>query len=460
MPISVREPLLEQCLNNIHYLERPDNRDLRHIPGDYGLPLIGSALSLAANPLQFCDQRFHRYGEISRFAMGPSHIVLALGPDNARELHLDTGKNFSSAKGLGHFESLIGGSLIMKDFEEHRLQRRLMQTAFKKSSMDRYVEHINAICTGTLQPLYGADEFLLANQARSTLLEIAMRTFTGVTDKGKESVKLKAAFEKFIDGFDFIFEINLPGFKYRGSLQAKKYIADYIRELIVDKRNNNDNDILAHFCRELDEDGNYFSDTDIVENFVVLLFAAQDTTTASLVNACYELGRQPQWQHRLREEARALGKAAIGQEDLEALPSFEMVFNETQRLHSSVPLFPRRSINPCELSGVEIPADTLLMNAISYNHVIPGWWTEPEKFDPERFERGEHKQHPFLFHPFGGGAHKCIGMHFAKMVFTTFMYHLIIGHEVKLRPGYEPDWQHLPMPKPKDKLPVRLVPVD
>lgn len=440
-----------------HYLERPDNRDLGMIPGDYGLPLIGNALSMGSNPLKFCDERFNRYGEISKFAMGPSHIVLALGPENARELHLDVDKNFSSAKGLGHFESLIGGSLIMKDFDAHKFQRRLMQTAFKKSSMDSYVEHINAICAGTLRPLLGAGEFHLAGKARSTLLEIAAQTFTGVTGQGREGAKLKAAFEDFIDGFTFIFEINIPGFKYHRSLQAKKHIAGFIRELIPDKRRGDDNDILAHFCRELDENGNYFSDYDIVENFVVLLFAAQDTTTASLVNACYELGRHPQWQQRMREEANALQKDTVSQSDLESLPSFGMVFNETQRLHSSVPLFPRRSINTCELSGVEIPADTLLMNAITYNHVIPGWWTEPHKFDPERFERGEHKQHPFLFHPFGGGAHKCIGMHFARMVFTIFMFHAITGHEIKLRPGYDPDWQHLPMPKPKDNLPMRLV---
>lgn len=291
-------------------------------------------------------------------------------------------------------------------------------------------------------------------------MEIAAQTFTGVTGQGREGAKLKAAFEDFIDGFSFIFQVNLPGFKYHRSLRAKNYIAGFIRELIADKRHNNDSDILAHFCRERDENGNFFSEFDIVENFVVLLFAAQDTTTASLVNACFELGRHPQWQHRLREEARGLGKESIGQEYVDALPSFTLLFNETQRLHSSVPLFPRRSINPCELSGVEIPADTLLMNAITYNHVIPGWWTEPHKFDPERFERGEHKQHPFLFHPFGGGAHKCIGMHFAQMVFRIFLFHLILRHEIQLRPDYDPDLQYLPMPKPKDNLPLRLVRVD
>jgi len=447
-------------MTQTHYLERPDNQDLGHIPGDYGLPLLGNAFTFGTNPLKFCEERFQRYGAISKLAMGPMHMVLALGPENAQQLHLDVDSNFSSAKGLGHFESLIGGSLIMKDFDAHRAQRRLMQTAFKKSTMESYAEPINAICTRKLQSLYGADEFQLVGQAKSTLLEIAAQTFTGVTGQGKEGDKLTAAFEHFVDGFNFIFEVNLPGFKYHRALRAKQYIDGFIRELIVDKRRNNDNDILAHFCRERDEDGNYFSDVDIAENFVLLLFAAQDTTTASLVNACYELGKHPQWQERMREEARALGKDSIGQEYFEALPSFGLVFNETQRLHSSVPLFPRRSINTCELAGVEIPPDTVLMNAITYNHIMPGWWTEPARFDPERFERGEHKQHAFLYHPFGGGAHKCIGMHFAQMVFRIFMYHLIKDHEIQMKPGYDPSWQYLPMPKPKDNLPIRLVPVN
>jgi cytochrome P450 len=442
------------------YLLRPDNRDLGNIPGDYGLPLLGHALSLGTNPLKFCDERFHRYGPVSRISMGPSRMVLALGPENAQQLHLDTARNFSSAKGLGHFANLIGGSLIMKDFDEHRLQRRLMQTAFKKSALDSYAGHINAICARKLQLMVDAGEFQLFGHAKSTLLEIAAQTFTGVTGQGKEGDRLTGAFEDFVDGFNFLFEVNLPGFKFHKTLRAKNYISAFIRELIAGKREGNDEDILAHFCREKNDSGSYFSDADISENFVLLLFAAQDTTTASLVNACYELGRHPQWQQRLREEARALGKESIGPADFDALPSFGLVFNETQRLHSSVPLFPRRSINPCELSGVEIPADTLLMNAITYNHIMPGWWTEPERFDPERFERGEHKQHAFLFHPFGGGAHKCIGMHFAQMAFRIFLYHILRQYEIQLPPGYDPDWQYIPMPKPKDNLPMRLVRVD
>lgn len=438
------------------YLEQATNQALGHIPGEYGWPLLGKAIPFALNPIAVCEHHYLKYGAISRFKMGPDRVLLALGPENAQALHLDPDKNFSSAKGLERFQPLIGGSLIMKDFEEHRVQRRLMQTAFKNTAMREYAAGINTVCERNIRSMAAQGEFRFFERSKETLLQIAAETFTGVNHDAPEVAMLTRSFIDFVSAFDFLFAVDLPGFKFHKGMRAKNEIASFIRSMIADKRASSDRDILAHFCRERDDQGNYFSDRDVAENFVLLLFAAQDTTTASLVNTFYEIGRHPQWQHRLREESQALGKEQIEWEDLDKLPTYTLVFNEVQRLHSSVPLFPRRSIRPCELSGVEIPANTMLINAITYNHRMPQWWQQPELFDPERFARGEHKQHPFLFHPFGGGAHKCIGMHFAQYVYKSFLHQVLMQYEIVLRPDYSPKWQYLPMPKPVDNLPVSL----
>ena len=44
------------------------------------------------------------------------------------------------------------------------------------------------------------------------------------------------------------------------------------------------------------------------------------------------------------------------------------------------------------------------------------YWAEPDTFNPRRFdsERGE-KRHPYQWIPFGGGAHMCVGQHFATL---------------------------------------------
>jgi cytochrome P450 len=77
-----------------------------------------------------------------------------------------------------------------------------------------------------------------------------------------------------------------------------------------------------------------------------------------------------------------------------------------------------------------------------------------------RFAEGrqEHKQHPYLWAPFGGGAHKCIGLHFANMLFKCVLFQTIKNFRVKFVQEAQATGkiQPLPFPKPKDDLPLIL----
>ena len=87
-------------------------------------------------------------------------------------------------------------------------------------------------------------------------------------------------------------------------------------------------------------------------------------------------------------------------------------------------------------------------------------WPEPERFDPDRFlpdaVRGRHR---FAWVPFGGGAHMCLGLHFAVLQARLFSFHLH-GH-YRVVPGWRVGaggdrWVEWPIPKPKDGLPLTL----
>jgi cytochrome P450 len=90
------------------------------------------------------------------------------------------------------------------------------------------------------------------------------------------------------------------------------------------------------------------------------------------------------------------------------------------------------------------------------------WWRDPHTFDPSRFsdEVGEHRKHPFMWIPFGGGAHKCIGMHFARLLFLLTFRELIGRYQIEfVRNDYFPTkLQHFPFTRPLDSLPLRVVP--
>ena len=94
--------------------------------------------------------------------------------------------------------------------------------------------------------------------------------------------------------------------------------------------------------------------------------------------------------------------------------------------------------------------------------VKPELWTDPDTFDPDRFAepRSEHKKHRYAFAPFGGGAHKCIGMVFGQLEIKTVMHRLLRKYRLELtHPGYTPHYDYGGMPVPVDGMPIVLRPL-
>jgi cytochrome P450 len=172
----------------------------------------------------------------------------------------------------------------------------------------------------------------------------------------------------------------------------------------------------------------------------------------------YYTAKNPQWQDRLRAESLALGKAQLEYDDLDKMTGLELVFKESLRMNPSVAMMTRRTIRECEIDGVRIPANTVLYLPPAFNHYDSKHWSNPEKFDPERFlpERQEEKNHSFCYTPFGGGAHKCIGLHFANMQAKCFMHQFLQKYRYSVPANYNPKMDIFPLPKPADGLPLKL----
>ena len=62
-------------------------------------------------------------------------------------------------------------------------------------------------------------------------------------------------------------------------------------------------DLFSMLCPSESEDGERFTDQDIVNHMIFLLMAAHDTTAIALSMLIYELGRNEHWQNTLRAEA-------------------------------------------------------------------------------------------------------------------------------------------------------------
>jgi cytochrome P450 len=52
----------------------------------------------------------------------------------------------------------------------------------------------------------------------------------------------------------------------------------------------------------------------------------------------------------------------------------------------------------------------------------------------------------------------CLGLHFATMQMRLIVAHLLRDHRIALGPNAGEKWQAFPIPRPKDGLPLRLLP--
>ncbi|PCJ44478.1 MAG: cytochrome P450 [Moraxellaceae bacterium] len=444
------------------YIHEPNNQDLGNIPGDYGLPLIGHSISFLKDPFVWARAQNEKYGLLSRVNTFGSRGVIALGPDLAQQILVDSGRNFSSRMGfMDRVASFFPGSLIMEDFEHHKHQRRIFQSAFKFDALKHYTRGINNIYDRTLTS-WEADvgsEIKFFGHIKDLLLEVAAEIFIGEKKDGGDFKKINRAFTNCVNGMMYIFPINLPGFIYYKGIKGRNFLQKYFGKLVAKKRNGDGLDMLSHLCREKDENGNFFTDEEVSNQMSFLLFAAHDTTTAAVTHTIYYLARNPEVKERLYQECKALGKDTLDYDDLNIMTYMQQVFNEVQRMRPSVPMVPRRTIREVEMAGHIIPAHTMVYNLPRFSHWMEEYWTEPTKFDPDRFspERAEHKKHSFIFHPFGGGAHKCIGMHFSQMEYKCFMYKFMLKFDFESRHKKEPYMQSLPLPKPADNMPIMLI---
>ncbi len=171
----------------------------------------------------------------------------------------------------------------------------------------------------------------------------------------------------------------------------------------------------------------------------------------------------PEWQDRLRAEVRSLGLdpgEPLPYDRLGDLPLTEMAYKEALRLIPPVPVVWRCAIRDTEFAGYKLPAGSRVNVNILFTHHMPEVWPEPETFDPYRFtQEASLGRHKFAFVPFGGGAHMCLGMHFAYMQAKCFAYHFLSTTNVSVARGYKPDWKFWPIPQPRDGLRVRLTPL-
>ncbi|MGW6696248.1 cytochrome P450 [Nocardia sp. NPDC055049] len=435
----------------------PDS-GLRPIMGDYGVPVIGHAIPAMSDSLDFARRRFDKYGPVHWVGIAGRSVVMVAGPEATEEVLADRDKVYSAQRGYTFFIGpFFHGGILLRDFEEHRYHRRILQQAFTRPRLVGYLDITSPAIARGMREWTPNRDFQLYPAAKHLLLSLSSEVFMGA-NLGSEAAGLERAFIDAVRGGQALVRTNLPGGLWARGLRGRAVLEDYCRRELPAKRAGNGEDLFSVLCRTASEEGHTFTDQDIVDHLIFVLLGAHDTSTIAVSMMGYQLGLHPEWQDRLRSESQALGKESLDYADLDRLPTLELVFKEILRMYSPVGQQIRETVRDTAIQGQFVPADTLVMIG-SYSAMRQArWWNDPDVFDPERFttERHEDKAHRYTWAPFGGGAHKCIGLYFGGMTVKAIMHRMLLNYRWTVPADYTPPMGWATGPIPLDGLPIRL----
>ena len=450
-----------------HWSQKLPADALAHIPGETGIPVFGTTLALVSDPIGYGKRMHATYGPVFRSRPFGVNQVTLIGPEANELLLFDRDKLFSSEQGWGPaLDQLFPRGLMLIDFEHHRVDRRALSIAFKPEPMRHYADALNRGIAKGVSDWGGQGKngtpMLFYPAIKQLTLDLAADSFLGIP-WGPESAKVNQAFVDLVNASIGIVRKPWPGTAMGRGVAGRKFLVElFTAETLKRRETGGGQDMFSQFANATREDGSLLDVSQVVDHMIFLMLAAHDTITSAASSLLYYLLKNPEWQTKLRAEAMAVtgGTGNVAYDDMAKMELTEMAFKESLRLIPPVPGLPRRAMREFTFKGFRIPAGTQVGISPQIVHKMPEHWPDPLRFDPLRFTPEEvAKRHKYAWVPFGGGAHMCVGLHFAYMQIKILVAQVLTRYELVLEEGYDPPWAPWPIPKPKDGMRMTFRPL-
>jgi cytochrome P450 len=172
----------------------------------------------------------------------------------------------------------------------------------------------------------------------------------------------------------------------------------YFYGYVADRRANPRQDILSELANAKYADGTTPEVFDIVQLGMFMFGAGQDTSAKLLGNSMKYLVEKPELQDRLRADPSLIGA----------------FLEEVLRIEGSTKQTARLARKDTRIGGVEIPAGTRILVALSAANRDPGRWENPNELVLGRPKIKEHVG-------FGRGKHVCAGAPLARVEVRVIM---------------------------------------
>lgn len=431
-------------------------RSLPLPPGSFGLPVVGETISFLRDS-DFNEKRHKRYGPVFKTHIFGRPTVMMSGAE-ANGFLLTNDNRYFVINWPHTTKVLLGpASLSVQVGGEHIKRRKLLAQAFQPRALAGYVSTMSAITRSYLDKWERTKELAWYPELRKYTFDVACKLLVG-TDSSSDS-RFAELFETWCDGL-FTVPLPLPWTKFGRALRCREQLLVQIENLVTERQQQlgSKQDALTLLLQARDEEGNSLSLSEIKDQVLLLLFAGHETLTSAIASFCKLLAQHPEVLDAARAEQRQLAHEQLSFEQLKEMTYLDQVMKEVLRLIPPVGGGFRQVVQDCEFNSYSIPQGWSILYQIGKTHQDGSVYTDPEQFDPGRFEaeRAEDKAKPYGYVPFGGGVRDCLGKEFAKLEMKLFAALLLREYEWELLPNQNLDLIMTPTPHPRDGLQVKF----
>jgi cytochrome P450 len=366
--------------------------------------------------VQFCIKRYPDEKLLAFRIIGIGDVISVLDPQLIREVFSGDSEALRGGEANAQALGMLGpNSLLLLDGEPHLHARRLLLPPFHGEAIAHHTQLIEQITAAEVDHWPIGKEFALWPRMRAITMEVILRTVIGVQDEQRRRL-LGELLPAFTHGgvFAALAQVRLPWLAggvigerlpwVKARVQAERLLCEEIADHRASPEDRND--VLTMLVQARDEHGRELSDEELLDHILTLLGAGHDTTAAALAWCFERVLRHPDVLARCRDASTENGEYLTA------------VVNETLRVRPVVDSAPRKLSAPFRLGGYRLPAGTLVTASIRGVQVRPEFYSEPQRFQPERFLE---RPTPYTFIPFGGGERRCIGASFAMMEIKTVL---------------------------------------
>ncbi|XP_006878489.2 ent-kaurenoic acid oxidase 2 isoform X1 [Amborella trichopoda] len=435
-------------------------------PGSMGWPVIGELLDFlwcfkfTRRPDDFIAKRKSRHGDSGIFRthlFGQPSIVTCSPEMNKFVLGRGT-EDGSFGPGWPSSQLLGASSITMKDGLSHKRLKRYFMDAFNSPRA------LSSLLTNAQPTFVEFMENWVSKGRISAFEETRAVTFANICDilaSFKEKTLL-CTMERFYTGLMAglrAMPLNFPGTSFHHALKCRKKLTDILLKEIKERKEKSihKTDFMQVLLDSTDENGEYLSEQEIVDNTVSFILGGYESTSNVMTWALYYLAKYPTIMQKLKDETLSIrGKkpknGLLSMEDLKAMKYTTKVADEVIRLANISPFIFRRVLKDgIVFNGYTFPKDWRILVWIRSNHIDSEYFDDPLTFNPNRWDNFKPK--PGTHNVFGHGPRYCPGNNFAKLQVMMFLYYASSKYRWELI-NPNAGITFLPHPKPDDGVEI------